>query len=323
MPFGLRNAAQTFQCLMDQLLQGLPYAFVYLDDILVASRTWQEHLQHLDTVFSILQSNGLVINAAKCVFAKQQIEFLGHIVSAEGISSLPQHVAAIQDFLQPSSIQQVQRFLGLVNFYRRFLPGIAAILKPLKDSLQGSPKKLAWSEACGTAFQAAIIKAVPLAHPSFSAELSLATDASSSHVGAVLQQKELGAWKPLAFFSKKLPSAQQRYSTFDRELLAIFMAIKPFRFLLEGRQFHVITDHKPLTAALHRVSSPISARQQRHLAFIAEFTGDICHIPGRSNVVADTLSRPEAVHQVQQLQHSLSSLPGTGLDISYLQLAQD
>jgi Integrase zinc binding domain/RNase H-like domain found in reverse transcriptase len=105
------------------------------------------------------------------------------------------------------------------------------------------------------------------------------------------------------------------------------MVIKHFRFLLEGRQFHVITDHNPLTAALHRVSSPISARQQRHLAFIAEFTGDICHVPGSANVVADTLSRPEAVHQVQQLQSSPFSLPGkvdqcTGLEISYLQLAQ-
>jgi hypothetical protein len=189
----------------------------------------------------------------------------------------------------------------MVNFYRRFLPGIAAVLKPLTDALQGSPKALEWSDACQNAFlqaKSAIIKAVPLAHPSASAVLSLATDASSSHVGAVLQQAENKAWKPLAFFSKKLSPTQQRYSTFDRELLAIFLAIKHFRYLLEGRQFHVITDHKPLTAALHRVSSPISARQQRQLAFIAEFTGDIRYIPGISNVVADSLSRPAAVNNI-------------------------
>jgi hypothetical protein len=146
--------------------------------------------------------------------------------------------------------------------------------------------------------------------------LSLATDASSSHVGAVLQPAENKAWKPLAFFSKKLSPTQQRYSTFDRELLAIFLAIKHFRFLLEGRQFHVITDHNPLTAALHRVSSPISVRQQRQLAFIAEFTGDIRYIPGSSNVVADSLCRPAAVNNITAsmpaptLPSQQQSLPG-------------
>jgi hypothetical protein len=108
---------------------------VYLDDILVASESAQEHVHHLNSIFSILQANGLIINKAKCVFFKQHIEFLGHKVSAEGISPLPQHVSAIQDFPKPSSVQQFQRFRGMVNFYKRFLPGIAAVLKPLTDAL--------------------------------------------------------------------------------------------------------------------------------------------------------------------------------------------
>ena len=123
--------------------------------------------------------------------------------------------------------------------------------------------------------------------------LSLATDASDTHVGAVLQQRQGGAWRPLAFFSRKLQGAAGlRYSTFDRELLAAFSAIRHFRFLLEGRRFSLLTNHKPLVSALFRTSPPWSGRRQRQLSLIAEFTSDIRHTPGAENVVAAALSRP-------------------------------
>jgi hypothetical protein len=153
----------------------------------------------------------------------------------------------------------------LINFYRRFLPSVAQTLKPLTDLLHGSPKTLEWSAAAEAAFQAAksaLVDAVPLSHPAPHATLALAVDASDSHVGGVLQQLQGRAWRPLAFFSKKLSPTQQRYSTFDRELQAAFSAVRHFRFLLEGRHFRLLTDHKPLVAAMARVTPPWSARQQ-------------------------------------------------------------
>ncbi len=166
----------------------------------------------------------------------------------------------------------------MVNFYRRFLPGIARTLLPLTDALRGTPKMLEWPLAAAAAFGAAKVAlkaAVPLAHPALNAVLSLATDASDTHVGGVLQQLTGGRWQPLAFYSKKLSGAGTRYSTFDRELLAAFSAIRHFRFLLEGQQFRLLTDHKPLVTSLFRTTPPWSARQQLQLSFISEFTSDI------------------------------------------------
>ncbi len=141
----------------------------------------------------------------------------------------------------------------MVNFYRRFLPGIARTLQLLTDALKGAPKTLVWPPAAvfGAA-KTALAAAVPLAHPAVNAVLSLATDASETHVGGVLQQLTCGRWQPLAFYSKKLSGAGTRYSTFDRELLAAFSAVRHFRFLLEGRQFRLLTDHKPLVTSVFR-----------------------------------------------------------------------
>jgi cleavage and polyadenylation specificity factor subunit 1 len=298
MPFGLSNAAQTFQRLMDRLFRHLPFVFTYLDDHLIASRSLEEHMDHLAKFFAVLQDNGLTINPGKCVFAASSVKFLGHMVSATGIQPLPQHLTAIQEFPPPTDVKQLQRYLGMVNFYRRFLPGVAGILQPLTDLLRGSPKSLDWSAAAAAAFdlsKAALVKAVPLSHPAPKANISLVTDASDTHVGAVLQQLEAGSWRPLAFFSRKLTPPESKYSTFDRELLGLYAAVRHFRFLLEGRVFHILTDHKPLVAAMRRVSPPWSARVQRHLAYVSEFTTGIRHTPGKVNVVADALSRPSEV----------------------------
>jgi hypothetical protein len=297
MPFGLTNAAQTFQRLMDRLFGHLPFVFTYLDDHLIASTTMEEHLEHLRIFFEILRDNGLTIKPSKCSFAVSSVKFLGHMVSESGVVPLPRHVEAISGFPRPTDLRQLQRFLGLINFYRRFLPAIAGVLKPLTDLLRGAPKKLLWSSDADAAFtkaKAALVAAIPLSHPAPGAVLSLAVDASDTHVGGVLQQLQGRSWQPLAFFSKKLSPTQVRYSTFDRELLAAFSAVRHFRFLLEGRRFRLMTDHKPLVAAMSRVSPPWSARQQRQMAYLAEFTADFRHTPGATNDVADALSRPPA-----------------------------
>jgi hypothetical protein len=302
MPFGLKNAGMTFQRLMDTLLGGLPFAFVYLDDILVASSGEAAHRRHLSQIFEILEKNGLVVNTKKCVFGRPSIDFLGHSINAAGSSPLPSRVSAIAEFPRPSNVRQLQAFLCLFNFYQKFIPVASKLILLLTRALRGSfhgDQPLLWSAEMAAAFSAArraLSSSAVLEHPVDGAELSLVTDASSSHVGAVIQQKPSGqGWRPLGFFSPQLDKAQVNYSAFDRELFAVVAAIKHFRFMLEGRCFTVFTDHRPLVGALSRHSDPWSGCQQRHLSFIAEFSPTIRHIAGQSNVVADTLSRPACI----------------------------
>jgi RNase H-like domain found in reverse transcriptase len=166
------------------------------------------------------------------------------------------HVQAVQQFPQPQTRQELQRFLGMVNFYRRFLPAAALVLKPLTDALSGSGGKntaVCWTGDMTATFQAAkdlLCNSTCLAHPDPATTVSLAVDASASHVGAVLQQCDQQSWRPLAFYSCKLDAAQRKYSAFDRELLAAYLAVRHFRFLLEGRRFTIYSYHKPLSFAL-------------------------------------------------------------------------
>ena len=296
MPFGLKNSAQAFQRLMNRVLDGLDRVFVYLDDILVASSSWEQHLSDLRSVLARLRDAGLHLNRKKCVIAAPQVKYLGHVVDHTGIVPLPSKVEAISAMPRPTNKVELQRFLGCINFFHRFLPKIADVLAPLHALTASvpSPKSLlSWDSACAAAFvdaKHALSDSVKLAHPDPDelSKLSLTTDASLTAVGAVLAQ-DGGA--PIAFFSKKLSSAEVKYSAFDRELLGVYLAIRHFRHLLEGRPFTIWTDHKPLCGALSS-SADKSPRQTRHLSFISEFSSDIRHVSGSSNVVADTLSRP-------------------------------
>ena len=300
MPFGLKNAGMTFQRYMDHTFNGLEFVFIYVDDILVASRNRQEHLLHLREIFRRLKQAGLILNLAKCTFSRPSVEFLGHQVCSSGIRPLTAKVEALRRHPKPATVKELQQFLGLLNFYRRFIPGAAKTLAPLTEQLKGAPagsSKLQWSAAMSTAFdtaKASLSASALLSHPSSSAELVVVADASSSHVGAALHQRRRTSdpWQPLGFFSKKLDRAQVSYSAFDRELLAAFSAIRHFRFQVEGRQFQLWTDHRPLTYALSRCTDAWTPRQQRQLSYIAEYTADIRYVPGVENVVADTLSRP-------------------------------
>ena len=298
-PFGLKNAAQTFQRLMDSVLRDLPFLFVYLDDILVASSSPSEHLSHLRTLFERLTEHGLIINPAKCEFGLSTIDFLGHRVTKDGIVPLPSKVEAITTFPRPVTIRALQEFLGMVNFYHRFLPRAAQTMRPMYEALKGAKPKhtVDWSPERDKAFvdaKTALAKAAMLAHPASSAPIALTTDASDYAVGAVYEQWVGDAWQPLAFFSRQLRPSERKYSTFDRELLGVYLAIRHFRSLLEGRQFSVFVDHKPLSFAMSKVTQPWSGRQQRPLTYISEFTTDITHLSGKLNHVADCLSRAVA-----------------------------
>ena len=283
MPFGLKNAAQTFQRLMDTVLRDLPFLFVYLDDILVASTSKAEHTSHLLTLFERLSQHGLSINPAKCQFGLRTIDFLGHRINKDGAVPLPSKVEAVMNFPRPLSVKSLQEFLGMVNFYHRFLPHAAQLMQPLYEALKGKAARHAviWTEERNRAFEdakAALAKATMLAHSAPKVPISITSDASDYAVGAVHEQWVKGAWQPLAFFSRQLRPNEWIYRF-------------TFRFLLEGRSFTAYVDHKPLTFAMVKVAEPWSARQQRQLSFISEFTTDIQHVAGKHNPVADCLSR--------------------------------
>ena len=257
---------------------------------------------------------------------QRSLSFLGHIVDATGISTDPDKVKAIVEFPQPQSLRALRRFLGMVNFYRRFFPHCADLLQPLTDMTRGQPRTssapLHWSDAATAAFNRAkdaICNITTLAHPLPGGDVSLQVDASNYAVGAVLQQCVDGIWQPLAFFSKRLEPAESRYSTFGRELLAMYLSVKHFRFFQEARPFIIFTDHKPLTFAIKCPSSSSSPRELRHLSYIAEFTSAIRHVSGVDNVVAGALSRP-SVNATTAL--SPGSDTASSLDFAKLARAQ-
>ncbi|BHF71159.1 hypothetical protein SprV_0401421400 [Sparganum proliferum] len=298
MPFGLRNAAQSFQRFTDEILRSLPFAYAYINDILVASSSAEEHASHLRLIFDRFQQHGLQLNVDKCVFGVNSLDFLGHHVNQHGLTPLIEKVQCILSFPVPNTLTQLRRFIGLINYYRRFIPHCAATLAPLTDLLKSKAKPIELSPAAHTAFEEAkkaLADATMLHHLSSDphAQLILTTDASNSAVGAVLHQQVNNQLQPLAFFSQKLQPAQTRYSTFSRELLAIYLAIRHFRHLLEGRDFSVHTDHKPLTYALKAKPDRYSPREVRHLDYISQFTADIRYVRSSDNVVADALSRPD------------------------------
>lgn len=339
MPFGLRNAAQTFQRFIDSVLRGLDCCHAYLDDILICSRDEHEHEQHLEAVFNRLNEAGIVINPNKCVFGKPEVTFLGHLVSKSGIQPTSDKVEAIRTFPKPDTVKKLRGFLGMINFYRRFLPGTATTQQPLNDLLKGPKKKgnapITWTEAADTAFvkvRDSLASATLLTHPKPGAPLAVTVDASDFALGAVLQQLIENEWQPLAFFSKALSSAQRMFSAYDRELLAVYAAVKHFRYAVEGRNFVVFTDHKPIIYAFQQKLEKCSPRQFRCLDFIGQFTTDIRHISGKFNIVADALSRIESIthgldyHKLAQSQETdeelkeLLTTSDTGLQLKKLVL---
>ena len=242
MPFGLSNAAQTFQRFINEVCRGLDSVYAYLDDILVASDNEKEHFDHLRALFDRLSQHGITLNAKKCIFGQSSVTFLGHHISASGIAPLDDRIKAIRDYPEPASFRQLRQFHGLANFYRRFIPGCARLMQPLTDLLRGKAKKFHFPEPARKAFaefKEAIANIASLTHYDPHAPLCLTVDASNTAVGAVLQQCENSSWRPVAFFSKRLSPAEARYSTFGRELLAVFAGIKHFRHMVEGRSFTV------------------------------------------------------------------------------------
>ncbi|CAB0043827.1 unnamed protein product [Trichogramma brassicae] len=286
---------------MNYLLRDLDFVRCYQDDILVLSASHEQHLQHLRELLTILKRARLFVNwEKKCQIGRSEVVFAGYLISERGFEPPAAKVEAIARFPKPSDSTQLRRFIGMLNFYRRCLPRAAELMSPLTDLLRGLQKKkekLAWSAQADEAFERikqAMASAVRSAFYHPGQPLALHTDASNTAIGAALSQRHADDdWTPLGFFSQKLSPTQQRYSTYDRELLAIFEAIKYFQRILEGRSFTIMTDHRPLSFALEQKSDKFSPRQSRQLDFISRFDAKIVYTPGDEN--PNSQSGPEVL----------------------------
>jgi hypothetical protein len=290
MTFGLRNAGQTFQRFIDEVTRGLDFCFPYVDDILVFSSDESLHKKHLRTLFQRLQDYGIVINPSKCVLGAREVRFLGYHISAEGTRPPQDRIQVILDFPPPKTVQGVRRFLGMLNYYRRFTPQAAKFQAPLIDAVISTngkgAKPFTWSSELLEQFEAckrSLSKHTLLQHPISGARLGLFTDASSVHIGSCLQQQIKGKWFPLAFFSKKLTTKQSLWPAYYRELLAVYESVQHFRYILEVQHVTIFTDHKPLLYAFIQRREKLPPAQLNQLSFISQFTTDVQYIKGKYN----------------------------------------
>ena len=305
MPFGLCNAAQSFQRFMDGLLGHLPYVFVYIDDVLIFSKTEQEHLLHIEEVLSILHEANLRIGIEKCNFMKDTINYLGFTVTPEGMIPNKKKCEAISEMKPPQTYHELHRFLGSIGFYRKHIHHFAHKAYSLYQLLRQAPSKhapLDLDDNQMLAFESLKLELQKLTQHSFidpnSRTFTITSDASQVAIGATLHQVINGESKLIQFYSRKLSDTETRYSTFDRELLAAHDAVQFFLPYVEGSDLTLFTDHKPLTFAINKKADCKSDRQARHLSFLSEHLSQLLFIKGEDNIVADYLSR---VNQVNAL----------------------
>ncbi|CAI7748986.1 unnamed protein product [Closterium sp. NIES-53] len=301
MPFGLCNAPATFQAEMNHILRPLldECVVVYLDDILIYSKNMKEHVEHLRKVFEILRKNKFYVKLSKSDFALKKVQFLGHMVSAEGIHVDPRKIEAVKEWKVPENVKELQQFLGFANYYNRFVPQYAKIAAPLTDLLKkDTPYK--WDTPHQQAMeqlQSALTTAPVLILPDLEKDYVVEADASDQAVGAVLMQDHGNGLQPIAYLSKKPHGAELNYPIHDKEALAIVIAFKAWRCYLEGAKTTVYTDHYSLK---YLKSQPtLSRRQVRWMDFLeTHFHYDIIYKPGLHNK-ADALSRPGHVAGIQ------------------------
>jgi len=305
MPFGLRNAPATFQRCMNNILRPLlnKHCLVYLDDIIIFSTSLTEHLNSIQLVFTKLADANLKLQLDKCEFLKKEANFLGHIVTPDGIKPNPIKVKAIVSYPIPTKVKEIRAFLGLTGYYRKFIPNYADIAKPMTSCLKKGAKidtqKLEYIEAFEK-LKALIIRDPILQLPDFEKKFVLTTDASNLALGAVLSQNG----HPISFISRTLNDHELNYSAIEKELLAIVWATKTFRHYLLGRQFLIASDHQPLRW-LHNLKEP-NAKLERWRVRLSEYQFKIDYIKGKENSVADALSRIkiEENHHSEATQHS-------------------
>ena len=293
MPFGLTNAPATFQRLMESCLGELHlnWCIIYLDDIIVFSRTPEEHIHRLRAVFEKLKAAGLKLKPSKCDFFKKEIKYLGHVVSEQGVSTDPDKIKAVTEWPQPTTVTEVRSFLGFVTYYRRFIPNFSKVAKPLNQLLQnleGSPSqkkkfKVHWGPEQQEAFEALqrlCTESPVLAYADFKAPFILHTDASGEGLGAVLYQVQEGRQRVIAYASRSLSKSEKNYPVHKLEFLVLKWAItSKFHEYRYGSQFQVYTDNNPLTYVL--TTAKLDATGHRWVAALSNYIYSITYKPGK------------------------------------------
>jgi len=293
MPFGLINAPATFSRIMRKVLKGLKNHHNYLDDVLEHTRGWSDHVTSLREFLERVRAANLALKPSKCFVGFTALVFLGHKVSQGGLSPSEDLVCKIKQAAAPTTKKQLRSFLGLVNYYRVFVPHFAAIAAPLTDlTRKGSPNTLVWTDIQDQAFHTlkeAVSNPPVLRLPDVQKPFILQTDASSEGIGAILLQEEDQIKHPIAFASKKLLRREQNYSTIEREALAIVWGVQKFSHYLLGTHFVLETDHHPLQY-LHQAKFQ-SGRLMRWSLVMQPYRFTVRAIKGSENVGADFLSR--------------------------------
>ena len=295
LPMGLKNSPQMFQRLMETVLHGLTFKFclIYLDDIIVFSKTFEDHVQHLTAVFERLKNAGLKLHPKKCTFAKRQIKYLGHIVSSDGILPDPDKISAIKDYPIPKRLKDVRAFLGLSGYYRKFIKDYAKIASPLY-ALTKKNVDFIWTEQCENAFKLlreALISPPLLAYPDFDEPFQLYTDASSFALGAVLCQTQNGTERVICYSGRSLSKQEQQYGITEKECLALVYAVKKFDCYLRFTKFTAYVDHSALKWLL-TLKEP-TGKFARWIALLQSYSMEILYRPGTTHGNADGVSRRE------------------------------
>lgn len=293
MPFGLCNAPATFERLMEKVLRQLlrKVCLVYLDDVIIFGKSFEEMLNRLRQVFLQLRSANLKLNPKKCSFFKKEIKYLGYVVSEEGVSTDPEKIASVRDWPVPQTKKQVRSFLGFCSYYRKFVKGFSLIAKPL-FSLTENLAKFIWTDQCEMAFRELkrrLISSPILSFPKSEGQFILDTDASNHGIGAVLSQKQDGVEKVIAYFSRVLSRSERNYCVTRRELLAIIDSLKNFHHYLYGKKFVVRTDHISLRWLM--TFKNLEGQMARWLERIQQYDFEVIHRKGKSHGNADGLSR--------------------------------
>ncbi|CAI7846088.1 unnamed protein product, partial [Closterium sp. NIES-53] len=334
LPFGLTNAPATFMGLMNDIFRPFldRFVIVFLDDILIFSKSLEEHAQHLHIVLDTLRHHRLYAKLSKCTFARSSIGFLGHVISSNGIAMDPAKVQCLADWPAPRTVTELQSFIGLAKYYRKFVFNFSHICAPLTDLFrQGAAFQ--WGRLQQTAFnsiKSALTSAPVLTVADPSRPYFIWTDASDVAVGAILCQDHGHGMQPLAFESRKLQPAERNYATHDRELLAIVHAIKTWRCYVELQPVTVYTDHRPLQ---HLKTQPVlSRRQARWVEFLEQFVPSlhITYRPGKLNpadiFVTKTICVP-ADRSLRQLllseYHDTVTRSHFGVEKTYARLSND
>ena len=297
LPFGISSAPAIFQRAMDSLLQDLPGVVVYIDDVLVTGSDKQNHLQNLDRVMERLESAGVTLKESKCVFLASSVEYLGHVIDKNGLHPSSEKIRAIREAPKPKNVTELKSFLGLINYYCKFLSNLSTVLFPLYRLLH-KDVKWSWTSDHAATFNNAkqmLQSSTLLVHYDSKLELILSCDASPYGVGAVLAHKFAdGSERPIAFASRTLATAEKKYSQLEKEGLAIVFAVKKFHQYLSGRHFTIYSDHQPLKYLFgesKQVPVMAASRIQRWALTLGAYDYKIQYRPGSKMGNADALSR--------------------------------